>query len=482
MTKADARRLVEAMSDEMSLEQQQTLVQSLLARGSADALEDVMRVPDPDVGEVPAHVRGFRVRLDLVGAQPPVWRRLELPGDLTLDQGHAVLQAAMGWGDVHLHRFRTGADYRSPHFVTRLDLEEGETGVLETEVRLDQVLVAKGDRLWYEYDFGDGWEHVITVETVLDELPPEPRCTDGRMACPPEDCGGVGGYEELASWVRARGPAGSLPAPFEHADEVRDWLPTEWHPDRFDVEEVNADLTRLRDAMIPVPPELAELRARSELFGDGRLTEMVVRTAASPAPEMDEGDAARLIEPFTTLLDVIGDGVQLTGAGYLKPALVEQLADRLGVTEWWIGKVNREDQTAPVARLRESARALGLVNVRKGRLLPTAIGRRHREQPVKLWRHVVSRLPLGRTDFQRDAGWVALTVAASGLPTEEWTREMRSVLGSLGWRVPGYSADVLPVGNPTLTVLELLSGSTRQHLPSGTDPAVAATTRTVVLA
>ena len=110
----------------------------------------------------------------------------------------------MGWSDSHLHRFRTGNDHRSPYFITQFDLDEGEDGVLEDDIRLDQMVAAEGDQLWYEYDFGDGWDHVLSVEAVLDEPPAIVRCTGGRKACPPEDCGGIGGYEELAGWVRQR--------------------------------------------------------------------------------------------------------------------------------------------------------------------------------------------------------------------------------------------------------------------------------------
>ncbi|MFF0283685.1 plasmid pRiA4b ORF-3 family protein [Rhodococcus aetherivorans] len=101
-----------------------------------------------------------------------MWRRLELPGDLALDRVHVVIQAAMGWFDSHLHRFRTGNDPRSPHFVTVFDVDEGEDGVLESTGRLDQLLAGTGDRLWYEYAFGDGWDYVLAVEAVLAEPPP----------------------------------------------------------------------------------------------------------------------------------------------------------------------------------------------------------------------------------------------------------------------------------------------------------------------
>lgn len=91
--------------------------------------------------------------------QSPVWRRLELPGDLTLPRVHDVIQAAMGWTDSHLHRFRTGSDPRSAYFITEFDLDDGDDGLLENDVRLDQLVAEKGDQLWYEYDFGDGWDH-----------------------------------------------------------------------------------------------------------------------------------------------------------------------------------------------------------------------------------------------------------------------------------------------------------------------------------
>ena len=166
-----------------------------------------------------------------------------MPGDLTLPRVHDAIQAAMGWTDSHLHRFRTGPDHRSPYFVTTIDLDEGEEGVLEDDVRLDQLVSAESDTIWYEYDFGDGWDHVFQVEEVLDEPPATVRCLRGRMACPPEDCGGIGGYDELAIWVRSGYDDAQLPEVFDDAAQARDWLPLEWHPDHFAVDEANAALS-----------------------------------------------------------------------------------------------------------------------------------------------------------------------------------------------------------------------------------------------
>ncbi len=102
--------------------------------------------------------------------------------------------------------------------------------------------------------------------------------------------------------------------------------------------------------------------------------------------------------------------------------MVEEIATRTGIAQWWIGKANREDLTYPVAEIRSTARALGLVSVRKGRLTPTAAALRCAGDPQALLAHVVGRLPLGTKDFERQAGWMVLAVAGSGTPVERVAR------------------------------------------------------------
>ncbi len=209
------------------------------------AFAGVFDEPTPKVGEAPERVRGFQVRIDLLLAKPPIWRRLVLRGDMTLDDLHVALQVAMGWENAHLHKFGIGADQRTrAYFLTDFDLGEGDEGVAECEVRLDQVVFANGDKLFYDYDFGDGWEHALVVEQVLDDPPPAPVCRKGKMACPPEDCGGLGGYAELADWVRGGYDPHATPLGLGAA-EMRDWLPQDWHPDHFSAEETNDALTAL---------------------------------------------------------------------------------------------------------------------------------------------------------------------------------------------------------------------------------------------
>lgn len=437
-------------------------------------------LPEPElpvVRDVPRAVRGFVLRLDLDDAEPPVWRRLELPGDLRLSVVHDVIQAAMGWYDAHLHRFRTGREPWSPGFVSRLDVAEGEAGVLEDDIRLDQVVGDAGDELWYAYDFGDGWDHRLVVETVLDASV-EVRCTAGERACPPEDCGGMPGYEQLVAWHQGGRSDALLPDGFDSRADAEEWLPAHWDPTAFDVDETSAAVAAVVAEPVAVVPDLAALQDRLEQRGIRVLRELLARPASHGPTEVDEVDAGRLVAPYAAVLDIVRDGVQLTAAGYLPPSVVEEIATRTGVASWWIGKANREDLTPPIALLRASMQALGLVTARKGRLAPTAAARKAASDPRALLAHVLGRLPLGRRDHERDSGWVALAVVGSGTPQEEWNDMISAIMLAIGWRVRGtYGAP--PADSGTLNVLEQLSGalSVRRRSRSGVDEAVAAAVR-----
>ncbi len=481
----DAERLARQLTAGAGPGEAEALLEALKS-GQVSSIFEKLRVDQaPTLLPVPSEVRGFRVRLDLHDARPAVWRRLELPGDLPLSRLHEVLQAAMGWFDSHLHRFRTGQDHRSPYFVTRFDLEEGEEGeemTLEDGVRLDQLVAKEGDDLWYEYDFGDGWDHRLVVEAVLETPPSTAQCTGGQMACPPEDCGGIGGYDDLAAWVRSGYDDALVPEGFQDAAHGRGWLPSDWHPDRFDVAEAGAALAVALAEPVAVTGELAGLADQLENRGIRLLREVLGRPSSHGPTEVTDDEADRLTETYRTFLDVIGGGVALTAAGYLPPAVVEQVAAHTGIGSWWIGKANREDLTFPVADIRSTARALGLVSVRKGRVSPTAAAVRCGRDPQALLRHIVGRLPVGTKDAERQAGWMALAVAGSGVPAQEWRREIADLMYALGWR-SGYDRFSHPSAeSATLTVLEQLAGASRVPWReiTGVDLAVAAAARAVI--
>jgi len=138
-----------------------------------------------------AGVPAYRIEVSLLDVKPPIWRRVVVPGGWHLGKVHDVVQAAFGWTDSHLHEFERGERrWGMPD-------PDWDTGVQrEATIRLYEIVPEVGDRLTYTYDFGDGWRHSLLLEELL---PPQRAavCLEGRRACPPEDCGGPCGYEEL---------------------------------------------------------------------------------------------------------------------------------------------------------------------------------------------------------------------------------------------------------------------------------------------
>jgi Plasmid pRiA4b ORF-3-like protein len=164
----------------------------------------------------------FTLKVSLFELKPPVWRRVVVPGTLTLQALHGVIQTAMGWFDCHLHHFLIGTGrYTLPR-------PDDETPVLdERKFSLRQVAPLVGSRFRYEYDFGDSWLHEITVEDIS-PAPADylgPVCLDGARACPPEDIGGIPGYEHFLK-DQGRGRRKGKPAGGEFDPEAFsvDWV------------------------------------------------------------------------------------------------------------------------------------------------------------------------------------------------------------------------------------------------------------------
>ena len=146
------------------------------------------------------------VKVNLYGAKPPVWRRLEIPSAMTLDLVHEVLQAAFGWDGYHLHAFETVCgEFSDPSHDDGWS-ERGD----ESTAALAQVAAEQKVKVVYTYDFGDDWRHDLVVEEILPASPgvAYPRCTAGRGEAPEEDSGGIWAFNE----ERAEGgvPGGSF--------------------------------------------------------------------------------------------------------------------------------------------------------------------------------------------------------------------------------------------------------------------------------
>jgi hypothetical protein len=404
----------------------------------------------------------LQLRVQLDGAFPPVWRRVELASDLGLGDLHDVLQVLFGWEDYHLHRFATGPELDpGAVFACTADLAEAfddeDPAVPTWDVRIDELLAEPGERLHYQYDYGDNWWLTLEVEGIEDGHVPPGRATllEGAGASPPEDCGGIHGYRMIV--------AASDPAHPDHRQglvEVGEWWGREVASDElglvpFDAPAVNVRLQALALAgRPPVPGRVGEKLAALLLRVRDMDTERQLRTLASTAgadEDVDVETAARMVRPFTVLLDTIGGGVKLTGAGYLPPAVVQTVFDELDMGDEWIGKGNREDLTIPVLQLRETAQRLKLLRRYKGRLVPTARGRELAGDPVGLWRHLAGALPVGgreASDPEWQAGVLLLALMAAG-STDNAEMTIAKLLTGLGWAV----GDGQPIDRRTVTGL-----------------------------
>ena len=180
----------------------------------------------------------YQLKITLRHSKPPIWRRVVVRADTRLDRLHHFIQAAMGWMDSHLHQFKAGGlDYGVP------EPEFDDFGVEPLDERkytlADLAPVAKR-KFIYEYDFGDSWEHEVLVEKVLppDAVLKHPFCLAGANQRPPEDCGGIPGYYELLE---------ALADPnHERHEELKAWVGGGWDASRFDLEDTNARLKRLK--------------------------------------------------------------------------------------------------------------------------------------------------------------------------------------------------------------------------------------------
>jgi len=211
----------------------------------------------------------LRLKATLLGIKPPIWRRLEVPAELSLHGLHACLQAAFGWTDSHLHEFEVdGQTYAPP---------DSESGMAHLDSR-DQPLAeleGKVKAFGYNYDFGDDWHHTIEIEAwfKMEEGVKYPRCTAGARACPPEDCGGDYGYLELIAALRD--------SRHERHQELKEWVGPRFDTEAFDLQLANAALKRVK---MPSPKP-----------------GLLMRAVAKPGkPKLDSKDKAVLLASMRT--------------------------------------------------------------------------------------------------------------------------------------------------------------------------------------
>jgi hypothetical protein len=182
----------------------------------------------------------YQLKMTLKWSDPPIWRRVVVRSDMPLHRLHGVIQRVMGWTDSHLHQFIVGNKYYGTPDPEMMAFGFGSQILSEKRYTIADLAPAVKRSFVYEYDFGDGWEHKIVVEKIL---PPDPEfqhpvCLAGANNCPPEDCGGIGGYSELIEIL-------ADPRHPEH-ESKKEWLGYDFDPARFSLEIANDVLRRLK--------------------------------------------------------------------------------------------------------------------------------------------------------------------------------------------------------------------------------------------
>lgn len=183
----------------------------------------------------------LQLRVSVIGISPPIWRKLLVSSDSTLHDLHLMIQAAFGWYNYHLYEFTDRYNnYSRPDDWDELHEKEIDS----TGVTLGDLNLQRGGKFSYMYDFGDGWEHRISVQKILPSDPSVrlPACTGGKRNCPPEDCGGVYGYYDVLKKA-------SDPQDPEH-NEIVEWL-GKYDPEEFDLQFADAKVKNYREMEEP---------------------------------------------------------------------------------------------------------------------------------------------------------------------------------------------------------------------------------------
>jgi len=180
----------------------------------------------------------YQLKITLLWSEPPIWRRVLMPATSTLGALHYAIQDVMGWTNSHLHEFAIGDERYTLRMTPRDDVDASSKDA--NGISLQQALTPGVERFVYIYDFGDSWEHLIEVEALLPAAAGQrcPACTAGARNCPPDDCGGMPGYEHfLEAYTNAKHP--------DHED-MREWAGDGFDPEHFDLKETNECLRHER--------------------------------------------------------------------------------------------------------------------------------------------------------------------------------------------------------------------------------------------
>lgn len=176
-----------------------------------------------------------QLRISLTGSEPEIWRSFKVNSNTTFADLHLIIQTVMGWENDHLYEFR------NKEFTIGIEPDDAffaDANLIKADtIKIIDALLRKRSNIMYTYDFGDSWEHQVVVEEIIkDETPLYPICVSGAMKCPPEDCGGIWGYENMLEIIKNEKHP-------EHGSML-EWLGGSFDPEYFSVDKVNKVLSK----------------------------------------------------------------------------------------------------------------------------------------------------------------------------------------------------------------------------------------------
>jgi len=195
----------------------------------------------------------LELEVRLLRVKPAVWRRFRVPSTITLDVLHQAVQAVMGWTDSHVHKFESVDGFKSYVDSEQYNISGQEAGgceeaECEENVTVSEVFNHSGSSLCYTYDMGDRWQHVIKLLKVDNDATAEEarfQCVAGNGACPPEDCGGICGYEHLKDCLTAKVRSKNAKERIKWFEDCSGTDATSFDPTFFDCQEADLLLKKL---------------------------------------------------------------------------------------------------------------------------------------------------------------------------------------------------------------------------------------------
>lgn len=178
----------------------------------------------------------LQFKIELKNISPLIWRRILVPIDCNFWDLHIAIQDAIGWYDAHLHRFEIKGKGKQkkthigiPDFNRFSDLQEVYPG---WEIPALNYFNDLGVEAEYIYDYGDSWHHSVKLEGYIyrEKKTKYPICIGGERACPPEDCGGERGYNDMLNIL--------FDPKNERHEEMKTWVGEDWDAEVFDSKKV----------------------------------------------------------------------------------------------------------------------------------------------------------------------------------------------------------------------------------------------------